>query len=77
MCIKLPSFSLGHIYVDPQVSLILDVSLKISHLEVIIDPVYYEVGEPGSLSGSLEQLVEQLKRLLPEVIAEDLEAHES
>jgi hypothetical protein len=44
---------------------------------VIIDPVYYEVGEPGSLSGSLEQLVEQLKRLLPEVIAEDLEAHES
>ena len=43
---------------------------------MIIDPVDNEIGEPGGLSGGLEELIEKLKRLLAEVIAEDLEAHQ-
>ena len=54
----------------------LDIGLQVGHLKVIIDPVDHKVGEPGCLSGRLEQLIEQLKALLAEMISEDLEAHE-
>jgi len=43
-------FSLADINVDSKVSLILDVSLQVGHFEVVINPIHYEVGEPGVLS---------------------------
>ena len=43
---------------------------------MIIDTVYNEIGEPGCLSGSLEELEEQGETLLPEVVPEDLEGHQ-
>jgi hypothetical protein len=44
---------------------------------VIVDPVHDEVGEPGSLSWGLEKFEEELKRLLAEVVSEDLKRHQS
>ena len=43
---------------------------------MIVDPVNDKVGEPGCLSGSLEQFEEELKGLLAEVVTEDLEGHQ-
>ena len=62
--------------VDTQIGLSLDVGLKIGHLEVVIDPVDHEIGEPGGLSGRLEQFVEEGEALLAEVVPEDLHTHE-
>ena len=44
---------------------------------MIVDPVHDEVGEPGSLSWGLEKFEEELKRLLAEVVSEDLKRHQS
>ena len=68
--------SLGDVDVDAEVGLLLDVGLEVGHLEVVVDPVDNEVGEPGGLSWRLEQLVEQLQALLSEVVPENLHTHE-
>ena len=64
-------------YIEAEVSLTFDISLEVGHLKVIIDPVHDEIGEPRSLTGCLEQFVEQLQWFLAEVIAKYFEAHES
>ena len=69
--------SLGDVYVDTKVGLLLDVGLQVGHLEVIIDPVDYEVGEPWGLSWCLEKLLKKLQTLLAEVISENFETHQS
>ena len=68
--------SLANVDVDAQIALILDVSLKICHLVVIIDPVDDEVGEHRVLSFCFEDLTEQGEGFLAEVVAEELEGHE-
>ena len=68
--------SLGDVYVYTKVGLLLDVGLQVGHLEVIIDPVDYEVGEPWGLSWCLEKLIKQLQTLLAEVISENFETHQ-
>jgi len=50
----------------------------VRHLEVIIDEVDDEVGEPGVLAVlRLEQSAEEAQALLTESVAEELEAHQS
>lgn len=62
--------------VEVELALCLDVRLKVSHFEVIVDPVDDEVGEPGVRTTRLEQLVKELQRLLTEVVAEYFETHQ-
>jgi hypothetical protein len=61
--------------IKAEVTLALNVCLKVRHLEVIIDPVDDKVWEPGVLSSSLEKFIKQFKTLLPEIIAEYFETH--
>lgn len=70
------SLSLGDVDVNAEVGLLLDVGLEVGHLEVVVDPVDHEVGEPGGLSRGLEQLIEELQTLLPEVVPEHFETHQ-
>ncbi len=62
--------------VDAEIGLSLNVCLQVRHLEVIVDPVDDEIGEPWGLSRGLEQLIEEGEALLPEVVTEDLETHQ-
>lgn len=43
---------------------------------MIIHVVHYEVGKPGVLPGCLEQFIEEVQALLPEMVSEDLEGHD-
>jgi len=67
--------SFCNVNVESKVTLTFNICLQVGHLEMIIDPVHNEVWEPRVLSTSLEQFVEKLQALLPEVIAKDFEAH--
>ena len=63
--------------VEIVVVLELYICFKISHFEMIVDPVHDEVREPRILSTSLEQLVEELQAFLTEVVSEYFETHQS
>ena len=69
-------FSLVYIDVEAKVSFILDVRLMEGHLEVIVDEVDNEVGEPWLFAFSLEKAAEETETLLAEMVAEDLEGHQ-
>lgn len=62
--------------IDAEIGFFFDISLKIGHLEVIVDPVDDKVGEPGVLALTLKQPAEQLERVLSKVISKYLKAHE-
>ena len=68
--------SLRDVDIDSEVSLLLNIGFKVRHLEVVIDPVHYEVREPGRFPWRLEQLVEELEAFLAEVVPEHLETHQ-
>lgn len=61
--------------IESQVALTLNICLNVGHLEMIIDPVHHEVGEPRVLSADLEQFIKQFEALLPEIISKYFEAH--
>ena len=69
-------FSLVYIDVEAKVGFILDVRLMEGHLEVIVDEVDNEVGEPWLFAFSLEEAAEETETLLAEMVAEDLEGHQ-
>ena len=71
-----PRFSLVYIDVEAKVGFILDVRLMEGHLEVIVDEVDNEVGEPWLFAFSLEEAAEETETLLAEMVAEDLEGHQ-
>lgn len=56
--------------------LFFDVGLQVGHFVVVVHPVDDEVGVPGGHALDLEEVVEELQRLLPEVVSEELETHQ-
>ena len=71
--------SLAHLYIDPNIGLLLYTGLQVRHLEAPIYDVHEEVREPGRLLSRRlhQQLVEQGVRLLSEgVPSEELERKE-
>ena len=61
--------------IESQVAFALDISLEVSHFEVIVYPVDNEVWEPWVFSSCLEKFVEKFKAFLPEVISKYFETH--
>jgi hypothetical protein len=62
--------------VEAEIAFALDVRLDVRHLEVIVDPINYEVGEPRILPANLEQLIKELEAFLSKVVPEYFETHE-
>lgn len=61
--------------IKSDVTFLLNIRLKVRHLEVIINPVHHKVREPWVFSACLEQFVEELEALLTKVVAEYFETH--
>lgn len=62
--------------INTQVCLLLNVCFQIGHLEVVVNPVDHEVGEPWVLTFALEQAAEQFQTVLTEMVTEDFERHQ-
>ena len=44
--------------IEAEITLTFDVSLKVSHLEVVVHPVNNEIWEPRVFSAGLEEFIE-------------------
>lgn len=62
--------------VESEITLTLDIRLDVRHFEMVVDPVYDEVGEPRVLPTNLEEFIEKLEAFLSKVVAKDFETHQ-
>ena len=44
--------------IETKITLAFNIGFKISHLEMVVNPIHYEVWEPRIFSTSLEKLIE-------------------
>jgi len=68
--------------IDFKISFLFNSGLKVSHLEMIVNPIHNEVWEPSfwtaiiDVTLALKKTAEQFKTFLAEVISENLERHQ-
>ena len=70
--------SLADVDVDTQLCLVLNAREQVCHLVMVVHPVHDEIREPRVFAfvRFLEQVVKELKTLLPEVVPENLKRHQ-